>query len=143
MLAAKAIRKSGRRKNNPLTIEQKAEKAVANATRYLKPRLTVEQKAENVRIVTEKWYAESAQVAIVRLLHKRHRYAIRPTTVANSVVANALVSNKAFNVQPESDPFISSVRVACASREVQSDAQQGEAARARAIKRRQKKYTIP
>jgi hypothetical protein len=43
LLAAEAIRKSAHRKTNPLTAEQKAEKAVANATRYRKLRLTVDQ----------------------------------------------------------------------------------------------------
>jgi hypothetical protein len=71
------------------------------------------------------------------ILDKHHRYAIRPATVADSVVANASVSNKVLNVQPKSDPVISSARTARASREVQSDAQQQEVVRARAIKRRQ------
>ena len=48
-----------------------------------------------------------------------------------------------MNVQPESDPVISSARIARASREVQSDAQQREAARARANKRRQQKLDDP
>jgi len=77
LLAAKAIRKSAHRKTNALTVEQKAEKAVADATRYRKPRLTVEQKAENVILVTERRNAKSSQAAIVRLLDRRHRYAIR------------------------------------------------------------------
>jgi hypothetical protein len=83
-----------------LTVEQKAKKAVANATRYRKSQLTVEQKAENARIVTEKWNAESAQVAVVRLLDKRHRYATLSATVVDSVVANASVSNWVLHVQP-------------------------------------------
>jgi len=118
LLAAEAIRKSAHRKTNPLTVEYKAKKAVANATRYRKPRLTVEQKAENVRIVTAKRKAESAQVAYVRFLDKRHRYATRIATVADSVVPNALVSNKVLNAQKESDPDILSTRTARASREV-------------------------
>jgi hypothetical protein len=44
-----------------------------------------------------------------------------------------------LNVQLEFDPVISFARTARASREVQSDAQQREAARARAIRRRQHK----
>ncbi len=51
--------------------------------------------------------------------------------VADSVVANA--SNKVLNVQQESHPVILSSRTARASRYVQSDAQQREAGRARAI----------
>jgi hypothetical protein len=64
-IATEAIRKSAHRKTNPLTVERKAKTTVANATRYRKPRLTVEQKPENVRIVTEKRNAKSAQVANV------------------------------------------------------------------------------
>ena len=64
-------------------------------------------------------------------------------TVADSVVANASVSNNALNVQPWLDPVISSARTARALREVQSDAQQREAVRARAIKRRQHKLDDP
>jgi hypothetical protein len=64
-------------------------------------------------------------------------YATRSPKVADSVVVNASVLNKVLNVQPESDPVISSARTARASREVQYDAQQRKAARARAIKRRQ------
>ena len=61
----------------------------------------------DVRIETEKRNAESSQVAVVRLLDQRHRYATRSaTTVADSVVANASVSNKVLSVQPESDPVI-------------------------------------
>ncbi len=48
-----------------------------------------------------------------------------------------------LNVQPESNPVISSARTARASREVQFDAQQREVARARAIKRRQQKLDDP
>ena len=48
-----------------------------------------------------------------------------------------------LNVQPESDPVISFARTARASREVQSNAQQREAARGRAIKRRQQKLDDP
>jgi len=106
-----------------LTVEQKAKKAVANATRYRKPRLIVEQKAENVIIVTEKRNAESTQAAAVQLLDRRHRYATRSATVADSVFANAPVSNKVLNVRPEYDPVNSSALTARASREVQSDAQ--------------------
>jgi hypothetical protein len=51
---------------------------------------------------------------------------------------NALASNKLLNDQLESNPVISSARTARASREVQSDAQQREAAQGRAIKRRKK-----
>ncbi len=110
---------------------------MADAVRYRQSRLNVDdQKAEKFRIDTERWNAESTQTAVVRLLDQRHRYATRSaTTVADSVVANALVSNNVLNVQPEFDPVISSARTARASREVQLDAQQREAARARAIKR--------
>ena len=85
----------------------------------------------------------SSQAATVRLLDQRHCYATRSATVANSVVANASASNKVLNNQSESDLVITSARTARASREVQSDAQQREAARARAIKRRQQKLDDP
>ena len=98
MVVAEAIRKSARRKTDPLTAEQKAEKSVADATRYRETRLTVDQKAEKVRIETERWNAESSQVAIVRLLDRRHRYATRSATVVDSAVTNAQVSNKVLNV---------------------------------------------
>ena len=124
LLAAEATRKSARNKTNPLIDEQKAKKAVADATRYRQTRLTVEQKAENVRIETERRNAESAQTANVRLLDQRHRYTTRCGTVSDSVVANALISNKALNVQPKSDPVMSSDPSARASREFQYDAQQ-------------------
>ena len=130
-------------KTNPLTDEQKAEKAVANATRYRKPRLTVEQKAGNVRIETERWNAKSSQAVDVRLLDEIHRYATRSATVADSVVANSSVSDKILNVQPKSDPVISSAHIVRASLEVLSDAQKREVARARAIKRRQQKLDYP
>jgi len=77
------------------------------------------------------------------LIRVHHRYATRSPTVADSVVANASVSNTVFNVQQESDPVISSPRTARASRKVQSDAQQREVARARAIKRQQRKLDEP
>ena len=143
LLAVEAIRKSSRRKTNPVTVEQKVKKAVANTTRYRKPRLVVKQKAENFRIVTEQRNAESAHIVAARLFDKRHRYATRPATVVDSVVANASDSNNVLNVQPESNPVISSTRTARASRENQYDAQQREVARARAIKRRQKKLDDP
>ena len=101
-----------------LTAEQKANKAVKNATRNRQSRLTVDQKAEKVRIETERRNAGSAQVAAFRLLDKRHHYANRSATVAESVVANASVSNNVSNVQLESDPAISSAGIARASREV-------------------------
>ena len=142
-LAVEAARKSARRKTNPLTAEQKAKNCVANDTRYRKPRLTVEQKAENVRIEIERRNAESSQAASIRLLDKRHRYATRSATVVDSVLANALVSNNVLNVQPKSDPVISCARTARASREVQSDAQKREVARARANKWRQQKLDNP
>ena len=63
--------------------------------------------------------------------------------VADSVDANASVSNNVLNVQSQSDPVISFARTARDSREVQSDAQQREAARAQAIKRRQQKLDDP
>ena len=88
-LAAEATRILARSKINPLTVEQKAKKAVADAVRNRQSRLTVEQKAEKVRIETERRNAESSQVAGVRLLDQRHRYATRSATVADSVVANA------------------------------------------------------
>ena len=62
---------------------------------------------------------------------QRHRHATRYATIAASVVANALVLNKVLNVQPYFDPIISSARTARASREVQSDTEQREGARAR------------
>ena len=101
-----------RRKTNPLlTAEQKTEEALADKGRYRTTRLTVEQKSKiNVRIETEKRYAESLQVATVRLLDKRHQYATRLATVADSVVADASVSNKVLNFQPEFDLVISSAR---------------------------------
>ncbi len=99
-LAAEATRLSTRLKTNPLTAEQKAKKAVADAVRYRQSRLTVEQKAEKVRIETERRNAESSQVVVVRLLDRCHRCATRSATVADSVVANALVSNNVLNVQP-------------------------------------------
>ena len=68
--------------------------------------LTAEQKAEKVRIEIERRNAESSKAASVRLLDRRHRYATRSATVADSIVANALVSNNVLNVQPESDPVI-------------------------------------
>jgi hypothetical protein len=142
-LVVEAARLSAHRKTNPLTVEQKAKKAVANATRNRQSRLTVEEKAEKVRIETERRNAECLQAAVVQLLDHRHRYATRSATVADSVVANASVSNMVLNVQPESNPVISSARTARASREVQSDAQQREAARARVIKRRQHKLDDP
>jgi hypothetical protein len=142
-LAAKAARLSTRLITNPLTAEQKTKKAVANAVHNRQSRLTVEQKAEKNRIDTERRNAESSQAVVVRLLDRRHRYATRYPTVVDSVVANASVSNKVFNVQPESDPVISSARTSRASREVQSNAQPREAARARAIKRRQQKLYDP
>ena len=122
-----------RLKINPLTAEQKAKKTAKAAVRNRQSRLTVDKKAEEVRIETERRNAGSSQAAVVRLLDERHRYATRLATVANSVVANASVSNnKVLNVQPKFDPVISSAHTARASREVQSDAQQREAARARA-----------
>ncbi len=106
-----------------MTVEQKAEKAVADASRYRQSRLAGEQKAEKVRIETERRNAESSQVAVVRLLDSRHRYATRSATVADFVVANASVSNKVLNVHKiESDMVISFARTARASREVQCDA---------------------
>ena len=120
LLVAKAIRKSGRLKTNPLTADQKVEKTIANATRYRQSRLAVEQKAENVRIETERRNAKIKQAVVARAIEDRHRhrYATRSATVADSVVANASVSNKVLNVQQESDPVISSPRTARASREV-------------------------
>jgi hypothetical protein len=100
------------------------------------PGSILKKKQKKVRIETERRNAENSQAVVVRLLDQRHRYATRFATVADPVVANALVSNKVLNDQSESNPVISSARTARASREVQSDAQQREAARARAIKRR-------
>jgi hypothetical protein len=105
-LAAEAARKSACLKTNPLTAEQKAKKAVADFVRNRQSRLSVDQKAEKVRIDTERRNAESSQAALVRLIYRRHRYATRSATVADSVVVNASVSNKVLNVQPESDPVI-------------------------------------
>jgi hypothetical protein len=115
-LAAEATRKSARSKIYPLTAEQKAKKAVADAIRNRQSRLIVDQKAGKVRIETERRNAESSQVAAVRLLDQRHRYATRSVTVADSVVANALARNKVLNDQSEFDPVISSARIARASR---------------------------
>ena len=129
-LVPEATRISARRKINPLTAEQKAEKAVADVVRNRQSRLTVDQKAEKDRIETERRNAENSQATVVQLLDRRHRYATRSATVADSVVANASISNKVLNVQPKSDPDISFSRTARASREVQSDARQREAARA-------------
>ena len=56
-------------------------------------RLTVEQKAGKFRIETERRNAENSQATVVRLLDKRHRYATRSVTVADSVVANASILN--------------------------------------------------
>ena len=55
------------------------------------------------------------QTANVRLLDQRHRYTTRSATVAASVVADALVSIKVSNVQPESDLVLSSAPTARAS----------------------------
>ncbi len=99
-MAAEATRKSPRSKINPLKVERKAKKGVANAVRNRQSMLTVDQKAEKVRIDTERRNAESSQGAVVRLLDRRHRYATRYATVADFVVANASVSNKVLNVQP-------------------------------------------
>jgi hypothetical protein len=99
-LVVEATRLLARLKTNPLTVEQRAEKAVVYATRYRQTRLTVEQKAEKVRFETERRNAESEQAAVVRLLDRRHHYATRSATVDDSVVANASVSNKVLNVQP-------------------------------------------
>ena len=99
-LVVEAARSSARIKINPLKVEQKAEIAVADADRYRQCRLTVEQNAENFRIETERRNAESSQVVLVRLIVKRHRYATRYATVADSVVVNPFVSNKVLNVQP-------------------------------------------
>ena len=96
-LATEAARLSAHRKINPSTVEQKAKKAVADATSNRQTRLTTDKKAEKVRIETERRNAESSQVAIVRLVDQRHCYATRSATVADSVVANALVSNKLLN----------------------------------------------
>ena len=73
---------------------------------------------KKVRIETERRNAKSSQAAYVRLLDRRHRYATRSATVVDSVVANASVLNNVLNVQPKSDPVISSTRTARASREV-------------------------
>ena len=98
------------------------------------------KKQKKVRIETERRNAESSQAAVVRLLDKRHRYTTRFATIVDSVVdANASISSKVLNVKPTSDPVISSARTARASRKIQSDAQQREAARAQAIRRRQQK----
>ena len=95
------------------------------------------KKQKNVIIETERRNAESLQAAAVRLLDNRHRYATRSATIADSAVANASCPNKVLNL------VISSARIARASREVQSDAQQQKANRARAIKRRQQKLDNP
>ncbi len=74
-LAVEAARISAHRNINPLTVEQKAKKAVANATRFNNLGSLLSQKAEKVRIETERRNAESSQVVVVRLLDHRHRYA--------------------------------------------------------------------
>ncbi len=73
----------------------------------------------------------------------RHRYANRTTTVAHRVVANAPVLDTELNDQHESNPLALSTRSARASREVQSDAQQRDATRDRALRRRQKTLYEP
>jgi hypothetical protein len=124
LLADEATRLSAHRKTNPSTVEQKAKNAVLDAVRYRQSRLIVDQKEGKVRIETERRNTEISQAAVVRLLDRRHRYATQFAMVADSVVANASVSNKVLIVQPEYDPVISSARTTRASREVQSDAQQ-------------------
>ncbi len=56
---AETTRLAARSKINPLTVEQKAKKVVADAIRYRQSRLTVEQKAAKYRIETERRNAES------------------------------------------------------------------------------------
>ena len=75
---------------------------MAYATRYRQTRLTIEHKEENVRIETERRNAESSQAATARTIDDwhHHRYVTRSATVADSVVANDLFSNRALNVQP-------------------------------------------
>ena len=116
---------------------------MANADRNRQSRLIVDKKAEKVRVDTESRNAGSSQAVVVLLLDRHHRYATRYATVADFVVVNSSISNKVLNVQLESDLVIFFPRTARASREVQSDAQQLEAARARAIKRRQHKLEDP
>jgi hypothetical protein len=99
LLAVEASRLSAHRKTNPSTVEKKAKKIVADAVRYRQCRLTVDQQAEQVRIETERRNAESSQAAFVRLLDRRHRYATRSATVADSAITNASVSNTVLNVQ--------------------------------------------
>jgi len=65
-------------------------------------------------------------------------------TIADRAFSNVLGLDRELNVvQPESDPAITSSRTARASREVQSNAQQREAARARALRRRHQKLNDP
>ena len=136
-LASKAFRKSARRKTHSLTAEQKAKKAVADVTCYRKPRLLIEQKSKNVRIETERRNSERSATAVVRMIddRERHRYATRLVTSADRAIANALVLGRMPNVLPESDMGNTSAPNARASREVQSNAQQREATRVRALKR--------
>jgi hypothetical protein len=61
-------------------------------------------------------------------------------TLANRTISNVFVLGGELNVvQPESDPVITSTRIDRASREVQSDVQQRESVRVRALRRRHQK----
>ena len=64
----------------------------------------------------------------------------RSTTVATRAISNALFFGKDLNiVQPKRYPISTYAITARASREVQYDAQQREAARVRALRRRHQK----
>jgi len=164
-LAAEVMRKSSRRKRHPpideeksekagveverrsvikLTVDQNFKKARVEATRRSSIKLTVEQKSKKARVEAKRRAGESSQAATIRLMDKRHSYATRSTTVEDRAIPNVIVVGRELTiVQPESDLVISFARTARASREVQSNAQQREAARGRAIKRRQQKLDDP
>jgi hypothetical protein len=77
------------------------------------------------------------------LINNRHYYATQSTTVAERIISNVIALSRKLNVvQFEGDPLISSPRAARASRKVQFEAQQREAARVRAFRRRPKKLMI-
>jgi hypothetical protein len=76
-----------------------------------------EQNYEKARIETKRRKTKTSQVATIRLIDVRycHPYATRSATVANRVVANALVLDRVLNVHTESySPLISSIFTVCA-----------------------------
>ena len=101
-------------------------------------KLPVEKKTKKARVQAERLARASSQAATIRLIDNRHSYATRSTTVADRAISNVLVLGWDLNiVQHLSDPGIISARTARSSREVQSDARQREAARARVFSRQQ------